>query len=103
MQVATQYNPLVSVIIPVKNNEQTLETCLRSIKRSYYKNIEVVVVNDHSTDNTVDVAHRYECTVLTPEMGGGANNARNFGAQHAKGDILIFIDSDIVIALETMF
>ncbi len=102
MHVANQYEPLVSVIIPVRNSERTLESCLRSIKRSYYKKIEVIVVDDHSSDGSIGIAQRYDCMVLSAENGAGANNARNFGAQHANGELLIFIDSDIVIARETI-
>lgn len=102
MNLSSTYNPLVSIIIPVRNGGKTLDVCLRSIKRSYYKNHEVIVVDDHSTDNTVAIARSYKCTVLQAEAGHGANSARNFGANHAKGDILVFIDSDIVIARETV-
>ncbi|MBI4548518.1 MAG: glycosyltransferase [Ignavibacteriae bacterium] len=102
MITSTQYNPLVSIVVPVKNGSSTLDPCLRSIKRSYYKNIEVIVADDHSTDNSTDVAGRFNCTVISVEDGHGANNARNFGAKHAKGDILVFIDSDIMVRRETI-
>lgn len=102
MNVSPPYNPLVSVIIPVKNGAKTLDTCLRSIKRSYYRNFEVIVVDDHSTDSTVEVASRFQCRVMQSENGSGANNARNYGAQYAKGELLVFIDSDIVIGRETL-
>ncbi len=102
MDHSTTYNPLVSVIIPVKNGGQTLESCLRSIKRSYYKKYEIIVVDDHSTDNTIDITKHFQCTVIQAEDGKGANAARNLGAQNAKGEILMFLDADIVIARETM-
>ncbi len=102
MEVTTQNNALVSVIIPVRNGSRTLDACLRAIRRSYYKNIEVIVVDDHSTDATVEIARRYRCTVLETTDGHGANHARNFGAKNAKGDFLIFLDSDIVISRETV-
>ncbi|MBI3766483.1 MAG: glycosyltransferase family 2 protein [Ignavibacteriales bacterium] len=100
MKLRSDNTPLVSVIIPVKNGGATLDACLRSIRRSYYKNIEVVVVDDHSTDETVEVARRHDCTVLEVADGHGANHARNFGARQAKGDIFVFIDSDIVVSRE---
>lgn len=102
MNITPVYNPLVSIIVPVKNGEMTLESCLRSVKRSYYKNIEVIVVDDHSTDASAAIARRHHCTLLEVRDGKGANNARNFGARHAKGDLLVFIDSDIVVARETI-
>ncbi|MBI5020663.1 MAG: glycosyltransferase family 2 protein [Ignavibacteriales bacterium] len=98
----SDYNPLVSVIIPVKNGAATLPSCLRAVRRSYYKNFEIIVVDDHSTDGSGDVARYYKCTVIEVEDGGGANNARNKGAAQAKGDILVFVDADIVIERETM-
>ncbi|HEV8538860.1 MAG TPA: glycosyltransferase family 2 protein [Bacteroidota bacterium] len=102
MNVSPAYNPLVSIIIPVKDGERTLDLCLRSVKRSYYKNFEVIVVDDHSTDGSFEVAKHFQCTVVQAENGSGANNARNFGAKHARGEILVFIDSDIVISRETL-
>lgn len=95
-------NLQVSVIIPVKNGNKTLGACLRSIKRSYFKNIEIIVVDDHSTDNSVEIAESYDCKVLQSVEGDGANRARNFGAKNAKGDILVFIDSDVVIKRDTI-
>jgi glycosyltransferase involved in cell wall biosynthesis len=102
MNFTSEYNSPVSVIIPVKNGRTTLQNCLYSVKRSYYKNIEVIVVDDHSTDGTADIARQLGVTVLEVKDGKGANNARNFGAQHSNGDILIFIDSDVVIRRETI-
>jgi glycosyltransferase involved in cell wall biosynthesis len=95
-------NPHVSVIIPVKNSNRTLDICLRSIQHSYYKNVEVIVVDDHSTDNCVEVAGKYDCKIIQIRDGEGANNARNIGAQNANGDIFLFIDSDISIRRETI-
>lgn len=102
MIISAASNPLVSVIIPVKNGSRTLDACLRSIKRSYYNNTEIIVVDDHSTDNSVKIAERYGCKVLQSVEGDGANRARNFGVQNAIGKILIFIDSDIVVKRDTI-
>jgi len=98
----TPYEPLVSIIIPVKNGERTLDACLRSIKRSYYKRFEVIVVDDHSTDRTAEIGRGHQCMVFEAPDGHGANSARNFGAKQAKGEVLVFLDSDIVIARETL-
>ncbi len=102
MNPPVQPGPLVSVIIPVKNGGGTIDACLRSIRRSYYDRYEIIVVDDHSTDNSCEIASAYPCTVLHVADGTGANAARNFGAAHAKGEILLFIDSDIVISRETI-
>jgi glycosyltransferase involved in cell wall biosynthesis len=102
MEISPAQSPLVSIIIPVKNGERTLGHCLRSIGRSYYKNFEVLVVDDHSTDSTREVASQLGASVLTAENGAGANFARNLGAGKAKGEILIFLDSDILVKRETI-
>ncbi len=96
------YNPMVSIIIPVRNGELTLSGCLNAIKKSHYKNYEIIIVNDHSTDRTVEIAQRYNCAIHHVENGNGANNARNYGAARAKGDLLMFLDADIVIKRETI-
>ena len=97
----TQNHLFVSVIIPVKNGEKTLTQCIRSVKKSYYRNFEIIVVDDHSTDNSAEIARSLQCTVIEAE-GAGANNARNLGARNAKGDILVFVDADILIRRETL-
>lgn len=97
-----QYQPLVSVIIPVKNGGRTIDQCLRSVKRSYYRNFEIIVVDDHSTDNSMEIVRRHDCRLIEAQAGHGANHARNLGAQHANGDVLVFIDCDIVVARETL-
>jgi glycosyltransferase involved in cell wall biosynthesis len=95
-------NPLVSVIIPVKNSSKTLDVCLRSIRHSYYKNVEVMVVDDYSTDNSIEIAKRYDCKIIQVKEGNGANNARNIGTQNSNGDIFLFIDSDISVRRDTI-
>jgi len=102
MHSETVYNPLVSIIIPVKNGSRTIDACLKAIKRSYYKNYEVIVVDDGSTDGTPDILKQHNCRILHAERGEGANNARNFGAGNAAGDLLVFVDSDIVVGRETI-
>jgi len=102
MDIQTTFSPLVSIIIPVRDSAATLDACLRSIKRSYYKNYEVIVVDDHSSDNSAEIASRYQCTVLPVTDGTGANNARNIGASKARGELFIFVDSDIVVERETI-
>jgi glycosyltransferase involved in cell wall biosynthesis len=103
MYINPDYHPLVSVVIPVKNGEATIGTCLRSIRRSYYKHLEVIVVDDHSADRTAEIARSYNCVVVPADAGsGGANAARNRGAKAAKGEIVVFIDADVVVSRETI-
>ncbi len=98
----SSYNPLVSIIIPVKNGSGTLDNCLRSIRRSYYKNFEVIVVDDHSTDGSTEIARRYQCELVEAGEANGANAARNTGSRRARGDVFVFLDSDIIIGRETL-
>lgn len=87
--------PLVSVIVPNYNYARALGLCLTSMRKQTYPNLELIVVDDCSTDDSVAVAESYGARVLrTPENSGPAA-ARNLGAANASGEILFFIDSDV--------
>ena len=84
--------PLVSVILPTRNSEGTIGVCLRSIVEQTYRNIEVIVVDNYSTDGTREVAAAYGARVF---MKGPERTAqRNYGAQNALGEYLLFVDAD---------
>ena len=57
--------PLVSIIIPTKNSNKFLEKCLKSIRNQVYKNIEIIVVDNNSTDRTLETARKYACVIFT--------------------------------------
>jgi len=85
--------PLVSVIIPTKNSETTIEVCLKSIKAQTYPNIELIVVDSSTRDHTRKIAKEYGAEALS-----GAFNkptARNRGSSYAKGEYLAHLDSDM--------
>jgi len=88
-------NPLVSVIVPTKNSSRTLEKCLKSIKNQTYKNIEIIVVDNNSTDNTKEIAKRYTDKVFN--VGPERTAQKNFGIKVANGKYLLFIDSDMYL------
>ena len=88
---------MISVIIPAYNDEECLKKGLTSVFNSDYKDFEVIVVNDASKDNSLDVAKSFPCRIVDLKINKGIANARNQGADAAKGDILVFFDSDIVI------
>ena len=93
---------LFSIIIPVYNARNTLGECLSSIVNSSYKHYEIIIVDDGSSDESMKIAAEYSCKILTHEKGKGAAAARNTGVREAKGDILVFIDSDIVIQEDSL-
>ena len=92
----------ISIVIPVYNASLTLKECLDAIFNSNYKNFEVIIVSDNSSDNSVEIAKQYQCKVIELPQNKGPAFARNSGAQEAKGDILLFIDSDVIIDKEAL-
>lgn len=86
--------PKVSVIVCSYNGGQTLEACLRSLKKLNYPDYEVVLVDDGSKDNTKEIVshHPWVKTIHQPNMG--LSVARNVGAAHASGEIIAYTDSD---------
>ncbi|MEU7755963.1 glycosyltransferase [Micromonospora sp. NPDC049101] len=90
-------NPLVSVIVPHHNRRDALALCLRALAAQTYAPIEIIVVDDCSTDDSVAVAESSGATVLRTRTNSGQSAARNLGAGHAGGEILFFLDSDIAL------
>ena len=86
-------NPLVSVIIPTKNSRETIEICLKSIKSQGYQNTEIIVVDALSTDNTHKISEKYGAIVV--RKNAGRPEARNIGAEEAKGELILSFDSDM--------
>ncbi len=87
--------PKVSVIIPTKNSSKTLEACLRSVKEQTYKNIEIVVVDNNSTDNTKEIAGKYADKVFN--KGPERSAQVNFGVEQADGFFVYKVDSDFIL------
>jgi len=89
--------PKLSVIIPVYNSRETLGECITAVLNSDYKDYELIVIDDASTDDSVEVAKKFPCRVISLETNQGAAVTRNRGAREAKNEILLFIDSDIIV------
>ena len=90
--------PNISVIIPAYNGAKTIEKVLESIfSQKYDGNIEVIVVNDHSTDNTLEVVKQYDVTVVNNEVNIGLAKSVNKGVKKAKYDIACIIHEDTVL------
>jgi len=81
---------LISIIIPVYNEEQTISGTLAGLRTG--KNEEIIVVDGGSSDRTVEIAMRFNCLVLSSDKGRGPQ--MNHGAAHANGDILFFLHAD---------
>jgi glycosyltransferase involved in cell wall biosynthesis len=86
-------SPLVSIIIPTFNSGRTIGICLESIIKQTYREIEIIVVDNYSSDNTVKMAKSFNSKVIISSSERSA--ARNLGAKLAKGEYLLFIDSDM--------
>ena len=92
---------MISVIIPVYNVERYLEECLNSVQYQTYTDIEVILVNDGSTDNSKTICERY-CKIdsrfqLINQANQGQSVARNVGVAASKGEFIAFVDSDDII------
>jgi glycosyltransferase involved in cell wall biosynthesis len=88
--------PLVSVIVPTKDSGRTIERCLSSIRNQSYKRIELIVVDNNSTDGTLEVAKKLVDRVLN--FNSERSSARNLGAEVSSGKYLLFVDSDMILS-----
>ena len=90
--------PLISIIVPVYNVERYLRRCLESLIRQNYDEIEIIVVDDGSTDKSGEIcddfAEKDKRVRVFHKKNGGLSDARNFGIKKAKGEIIAFVDSD---------
>lgn len=95
---------LISVIIPVYNVEKYLDRCLESVLNQTYKNLEIILVDDGSTDNSGNMCDEYvkkdQRVVVIHKKNGGASTARNVGLDCAQGQYIGFVDSDDWIKLD---
>ena len=88
--------PSVSIIITTKNEEKHIENLLRSITSQTYKNIEIILVDNYSTDRTREIAKKYTNKIYL--KGPERSAQRNYGAQKAKGKYLLFLDADMILS-----
>lgn len=93
---------IVSIIIPVFNASNYIESCLNSVLNQTYKNLQVIIVNDGSTDNSLEVIHQIiqndsRFTVITQE-NRGCSAAKNRGLELVKGDFVQYLDADDILS-----
>lgn len=100
----------ISVIVPIYNTEKYLNRCIDSILSQTLNDIELILINDCSTDNSLDIINSYKIydnvSIIDPEEKLGPGGARNIGISHAQGEFICFIDSDDYIdktMLETLY
>lgn len=99
--IKEEKNIIISIIVPIYNVEEYLEECLESIRNQTYTNIEVILVNDGSTDGSKEICERF-CQQdnrfkLVTQENQGASVARNRGVKESNGDYIMFVDSDDVV------
>jgi len=89
----------ISIVIPVRNAERTIERCLRAIALSTVAPREVLLIDDGCTDDTLALASRFSpaVTIVPNRKPGGVAQARNYGASLAKGEIVLFVDADVIL------
>jgi glycosyltransferase involved in cell wall biosynthesis len=95
-------NPMISVIIPVYNAQDTLALCLERLYQSSYPRFEVILVDDCSSDASREIARRYPARLICQPRNQGAAPARNKGAKAADGSILLFMDADILVEKDSL-
>ena len=88
----------ISVIVPVYNTEDYLEKCIRSIMNQTYKNLEIITINDGSTDNSLSILENLkkedDRIIIINQENMGVSKARNKGLDYATGEFIGFVDSD---------
>jgi glycosyltransferase involved in cell wall biosynthesis len=89
-------SPFFSVVIPLYNKEDFIENTIKSVLNQSFQNFEIIIVNDGSTDNSLNIVERYndERIIVLSNKNGGLSFSRNYGAKKAKGKFIAFLDAD---------
>lgn len=94
--------PLVSVIIPAYNAADYIQRCVNSVRKQTYKKLQIIIVDDGSTDNTFNMCKKYteedSRIELYSKENSGVANTRNYGLNCVNGDYVMFVDTDDYIA-----
>ena len=85
----------VSIIVPVYNGQDFINRCLNSLINQTYSNVEIIVINDGSTDNSLDLLKKYnDKIILINKENSSVSDSRNLGLEKASGDYIMFCDID---------
>ena len=99
-------SPLVSVVVPIYNVQQYLPQCLDSLVNQQYKNLEIICVNDGSTDNSLAILEKYkqrdDRIIIISQPNKGLSATRNTGLKHVTGEFVVFVDSDDWLELDAI-
>ena len=95
---------LISIVVPIYNTDSYLEKCIKSIINQTYKNLEIILINDGSTDNSLNIINKYKkqdhrIRVIN-QSNKGLSECRNIGIKKSKGEFIAFIDSDDYVDLK---
>lgn len=105
-RISSKYRPFVTIAVPAYNEGPVLTKTVRSLMRSRYKNTEIIIVDDGSTDDTWQIARkladRYGRVTALHQKNGGKSSALNNAIRHAKGSIIIGVDADTVFPPSTV-
>lgn len=104
--VSNKMNDLISIIIPVYNVEKYVEKCVNSALKQTYQNLEIILIDDGSTDNSGKICEKLSSNdnriKVFHKKNGGLSDARNYGIERATGNYIMFIDSDDWIENDTV-
>lgn len=94
-----KFVPKISIIIPVYNAEKYIKECICPVLKQSYKNLEIIIINDGSTDKSFEIVQSFQDSriKLLSQKNGGAASARNLGLHHASGELIQFLDSDDIL------
>lgn len=94
----------ISIIVPIYNCEKYLEQCIGSLVKQTYSDIEIILVNDGSTDSSLSICKKYSETddriQVINKKNGGVSSARNVGIKVSTGEYVIFVDADDWLSLD---
>jgi len=86
--------PKISIIVPAFNEAKTIKNCIKSLQNLDYPNFEIIVIDDGSTDNTLEIASKYDYTKVFSQENQGKPIALNNGISHSSGEIILTVDAD---------